>query len=366
MNRSLLTLAFASFVLALVLVACDGGGRSPSAIATQPATPVDTGVSVVDAGGPLSTVDIVRKLRPSVVQVLTESASRNVFGQLVPAQGLGTGVIIDDEGHIVTNNHVVRAGGEPLGELATRITVTLSDGRTAHARVVGTDPETDLALLEINLTGLTAAELGDAGSLAVGADVVAMGYALGLQGEPTVTRGVVSGKDRTIDEGAFSISGAIQTDASINPGNSGGPLVDDRGRVVGINTAIRVGAENVGLAISIDLVKPIVAELLASGSVSRSYLGVGTTDVTPSLAVNLGLPVDAGVGVVNVQPGTPADEAGLQPDDIIVAIGDESITNRGDLLEALRRYRPGETVTLRFVRDGDERSVEVTLAKRPS
>jgi serine protease Do len=228
--------ALLAALVATIAVACGGNGGgaavdTPVPEATQP-TPTEAPTPL--PGARLSTVEIARRLRPSVVQVLTERATRNVFGQLVPSQGIGTGLIIDSAGHIVTNDHVVRIGAD----LADQITVTLADGRALPAEVVGADPQTDLAVLLIDADGLTPAELGDASALQVGADVVAMGFALGLAGDPSVTRGVVSAKNRTIQEQSVSINDAIQTDASINPGNSGGPLVDDRGRVVGINTAI--------------------------------------------------------------------------------------------------------------------------------
>ena len=349
-------------VILLVAAACGGSGDSGAAnsVPTVAATLVFEPAPTIEPGVRLSTEDIVRKLRPSVVQVLTEGATRNTFGQLVPSQGIGTGVILDTDGHIVTNDHVVRVGGA----LASIITITLSDGRTAPARVVGADPATDLAVLKIELDGLTPAELGDVATLAVGAEVVAMGFALGFAGDPTVTRGVVSAKGRTIREESISINGAIQTDASINPGNSGGPLVDDAGRVIGINTAIVSGAQNIGFAISIDLAKPIMEELLANGSIDRGFLGVDITDITPSLARNLNLPADEGVGLTSVEPGSPADEGGLQANDIIISIADVSIRNSGDLVEVLRRYREGEEVVIHFYRGGDEEETTVTLGGR--
>ncbi len=353
-------------LLAGFLLACAGGGSAPSTATvapeatdlTQSPTPTAT------LGARLSTVEIVRKLRPSVVHVLTEDTA----GIGTISRGVGTGIIIDTDGHIVTNNHVVRVGGVPTGRIAGRVTVTLFDGETATAQVVGTDPETDVAVLQIDVPDLTPAELGDAAALLVGSDVVAMGFALALQGDPTVTRGVVSAKNRTLQQPDINISipDAIQTDASINPGNSGGPLVDDRGRVIGINSAIIPGAQNIGFAISIDIVRPIAAELIESGRVARGFLGVRFDDVTPSLAAIAGLPVDQGVIVNNVVAGSPAELAGLRPDDIIVGLEEASITSSGDLLEALRRYRVGTEVTVRFYRGGSEQETTTVLVDRPN
>ena len=353
-------------LLAGFLVACGSGGSSPS---TATVTPEATGLAQAQTptatlGPRLSTVEIVRKLRPSVVHVLTEDTTG--FG--TTSRGVGTGIIIDTEGHIVTNNHVVRVGGVPTGRIADRVTVTLFDGETAIARVVGTDPETDVAVLQIDVAGLIPAELGDVATLPVGSEVVAMGFALALQGDPTVTRGVVSAKNRTLQQPNINISipDAIQTDASINPGNSGGPLVDDRGRVIGINSIIIPGAQNIGFAISIDLVRPIAAELIESGQVERGFLGVGFDDITPSRAAIEGLPVDQGVIVNDVVAGSPAESAGLRPDDIIVGLEEASITSSGDLLEALRRYRVGTEVTVRFYRDGSEQEATTVLVDRPN
>jgi S1-C subfamily serine protease len=354
----------------MLLAACENGGDGGSASTTPAAT--DASASNADGsqnsdgqldtvstnGERLTTEEIVEKLRPSVVQVATEGFAEDFFGNSQPQQGIGTGVIIDDEGHVVTNAHVV-------GD-STRITVTLDGDRTEPATVVGTDPQTDLAVLKIDATPLQPAELGDTESLPVGAEVVAIGYALNLDGEPTVTRGVVSAKGRVIQEETTVINDSIQTDASINPGNSGGPLVDDQGRVVGINTAIYQGAEGIGFAISIDLVKPIVEELLSNGQVTRGYLGIRTQDVSAGIAESLDLPVEEGVAVVSVEPGSPADDAGLQAQDVIVGIEDAGVTNSGELLEALRQYSAGDTVTVRLYRSGDQMNVDVTLAERPA
>jgi serine protease Do len=348
----------------LALSACNGGGAAsptPEATGTAPVATSSPEAVPTSSGQSLSTPDIVRLLRPSVVRVQTEGARFDILGRPVPTQGVGTGVIIDDQGHIVTNNHVVRLDSS----LATRIVVTLSDGRTFTAEIVGTDPPSDLAVLKIDATDLTPAKLGDVSQLEVGDEVVAIGFALDLPGGPTVTKGVVSAKERVIDESPYSISNAIQTDASINPGNSGGPLVNRSGEVVGITTAIIGQAQNIGFAISIDLAKPLVQEIIDKGFVSRGFLGVNVVNVTPSIAASFNLPVDSGIGVADVEPGSPADKAGLRVNDIIVRIGDVTIANSGDLLQALTKYRAGDTVTVTFYRDGQEQDEQVTMAERP-
>ncbi len=350
----------------LIVTACTDGNEeaAPSPQASGTAVVEHLTPSAVPTERPeeeLTTVEIVRRLRPSVVRVLTEGASLDIFGRAVPSQGVGTGVILDEEGHIVTNYHVLVVGSA----VGRRITVTLDDQRTFTAEVVGVDPPTDLAVLRIAADGLTPAALGRAADLPVGADVVAIGQALGLEGEPTVTRGVVSAKGRVIRESSYTINDAIQTDASINPGNSGGPLVNSYGEVVGINTAIIQGAQNIGFAISIDLGKPIVEELIEQGTVSRGFLGIDIVDITPSLASTFDLPVDYGVGVTNVQRGSPADLGGILPEDIIVRLGDEEIQNNGDLLQALTVHRAGETVEVEYYRGQEMARTEVTLTDRP-
>lgn len=354
----------ALLALILALSACKGGGGqspTPETTGTAPAATASPSALSTRTGETLSVPDIVRLLRPSVVRVQTEGATLDILGRPVPTGGVGTGVIIDQEGHIVTNNHVVRMDSR----LATRVVVTLSDDRTVTAEIVGTDAPTDLAVLKIDATDLTPAKLGDVSQLQVGEDVVAIGYALDLPGGPTVTRGVVSAKGRIIQEASYSISDAIQTDASINPGNSGGPLVNDYGEVVGIDTAIVTQAQNIGFAISVDLAKPLVQEIIEKGFVSRGFLGISVVDVTASVAASFDLPVDEGVGVADVDSGSPADEAGLRVGDIVVRIGDQTIANSGDLVQALTKYRAGDKVTAVFYRDGQQQETEVTLTARP-
>ncbi len=369
MKRVTAPFAVLSLLAAAVLAACGGGNNnsSPDGTTTPEETRTSSGETTpfpsLEPGDALTTVEIVRKLRPSVVLVSTQGRGQNVFGEIVPSEGTGTGVIIDEEGHIITNDHVVRSGST---EVADTITVTLSDGRELPATVVGTDRQTDLAVIKIEATGLKPAELGDASALPVGSDVVAIGYALGLEGDPTVTRGVISALGRTIQEQTVSINDAIQTDASINPGNSGGPLVDAQGRVIGINTAIIQGSQSIGFSISIDLAKPIVQEIITEGQVTRGFVGIDFNDLDPDAADALNLPSADGVVIVEIVADSPAEGAGLQANDVIVAIGGTRVTNSGDLVAALRIHQPGDEVTIRYYRDGVEETVDVTLVERSS
>ena len=368
MPRSLPVSPFAmilSLALAAVLAACGGGSDgTPSAATPSPsvaATPSATAAvdSMPGDGEALNAPDVVKELRPSVVHILSEAATLDVFGQVTPTQGVGTGFVIDEEGHIVTNNHVITVDSD---RPAQKITVTLDDARQFHASIVGRDAPTDLAVLQIDAEGLTPAALGSSEALLVGDDVLAIGNALDLVGGPTVTRGVISAKGRLIQEGGTTIPDAIQTDASINPGNSGGPLVNGRGEVVGITTAvIRGQAEGIGLAISIDSARPVVEELIEKGQVDRGILGVSIVEITPALADSFGLAVDHGIGLRDVQAGGPADGGGLRAGDVIVEMAGEEINNSGDLFQALTDHRAGETVTVGFYRGDTQMSAEVTL-----
>jgi serine protease Do len=286
-------------------------------------------------------------------------ATLDDFGQLVPSGGVGTGFIVDNNGHIVTNNHVISTNN---GAAADNITITLDDGSQHDATIAGRDPPTDIAVLKIDADNLNPATLGDSSALQVGEDVIAIGNALDLPGGPTVTKGVVSALGRLIQESNVSIPDAIQTDAAINPGNSGGPLVNVDGEVVGITTAvIRGNAEGIGLAISIDTAEPIVQELISEGRINRGFLGVTIQEITPSLAQQFDLAVDHGVGIRSVQPGGPADEAGLEQGDIIVRLGSNEIRTSGDLFAALTEHRAGDVVEVEYFHNGNRETTEVTL-----
>jgi len=342
----------------IIFVACGGNGDSGNGDTASGSPSPDaraddqTDISTVstdtgDNAGVLTPVELVKLLRPSVVHIQADGA-------------VGTGFIIDSDGHIVTNNHVITGG---TNIVARNITVTLSDGSEQTASVVGRDRATDLAVLQIAAGGLDPIGLGQSSRLQVGEDVLAMGHALNLPGGPTVTTGVVSALNRTIEEDDISILDAIQTDASINPGNSGGPLLNMQGKVVGITTAvIRGNAEGIGLAISIDSARPIIDELISNGEVDRGVLGIQFAPQGSSTAFfQCRRDSFDGVLVATVAPGAPADEAGLQPCDLITRINDTEITTTGDLFRALTENRAGETVDLDYERNGRQQTVEVTL-----
>ena len=307
----------------------------------------------------LSTVEVVKILSPSVVQIVTETLTMGFFNQPAPSQGVGTGIILDEQGHILTNNHVI-AGAE-------RITVTLSNGESFPAVIVGGDLSTDAAVIRIDAAGLQPAQLGNSSELEVGEDVIAIGHALGLPGGPTVSKGVVSALGRLIStDQQVTIVDLIQTDSSINPGNSGGPLVNNRAEVIGINTALIEGGRGIGFAINIDDVKVVAAQLMERGYVERGFLGITPVNMTPGLASRFGLSVSEGILVARVIPGTAAAMANLAVEDIIVQLGDQPLTNTGELSKFLIAHTPGETVALIFVRGDELITTQITLGERPN
>ena len=354
-------------VLAAACTSDDGDGDATGTPSNTSSTPTATNTSQPTADPVIgNTVELVEQLRPSVVHVRTSVTAVNTFGQSFTQQGVGTGFIIDEVGYIVTNNHVV-SGDD--GQAGDQIEVTLSDGRVFDAEIIGRDAQTDVAVLKIDAGGLTAVPLGTSSSLRVGQEVITMGNALNLVGGPTVTKGVVSAVNREVNQGEVFIADAIQTDAAINPGNSGGPLVTADGRVVGITTAVLRGqggiAESIGLAVSMDLAKPVVDKLIADGVVNRGYIGIGTAAVSRAHENNCSVEADSGVLVTNVQADTPAAKGGFEDCDIITEIENLSVDNITDLYRALLEHGPGETVDVSYIRDGDTEATVVTLDERP-
>lgn len=322
-----------------------------------PAANVDL-ISVSQDDDVMTTVEAVRELGPSVVQISTDTAVISLYNQTIPQTGVGSGIILDKAGNILTNNHVV--------EGADLVTVTLNDGRSYPATLVGSDSITDLAVIKISAAKLNPAKFGKSEDLQVGEDVIAVGHALGLKGGPTVSKGVVSALERTIQTDAQkAMVDLIQTDASINPGNSGGPLANSRGEVIGINTAIITGSNGIGFAINIDDAHVVVDQILVFGNVLRGFLGITPFNVTDSIREQINLPVSDGVIIAGIVSGFPAEESGLQPEDVIVMLNKTSIENSGDLSKFLLNNPPGSEVEVRFYRRGELKNVELVLADKP-
>jgi S1-C subfamily serine protease len=303
-------------------------------------------------------VDVAEHAGPAVVGIRRRGREHDPDKPLAPVLGSGSGVIITPDGYVLTNDHVVRG--------ATRLDAVLPDGTSIEARIVGEDPDTDLALLRLARGGLPAATLGDSERLRVGQLVVAIGNPLGLQA--TVTAGVISALRRTLrGMSGRLIEDVIQTDAALNPGNSGGALVDSAGRVVGITTAIIGGAQGICFAVPIDTAKWVVPELLREGRVIRGYLGLAgqTQPFDRRLGRRLGLAVPAGVLIASVAEGGPAAAAGLRAGDLILALEGEPTPSVDAVHKLLGRHAIGRTLTLRVLREGKLTEVQATVAGRP-
>ncbi len=273
---------------------------------------------------------------------------------MVPTEGQGSGVVLDRNGLIITNNHVIDG--------ATRVQVNLKDGRTLVGEVVGADEQTDVAVVRVEARDLPAADLGDSEKLKVGQFVLAIGNALGLPGGPTVSMGVLSAMGRPLPGADFIFEGLLQTDAAVNPGNSGGPLADLDGKVVGINTAMVPFAQGVGFAIPINTVKRITSEILEKGSVARPWIGLAGVDVNPQLARRYGLSTESGFLVAETVRGSPAHSSGIRAGDVIVAASGSEVKRTKDLLYGLSRVAVGDTMDL----DVDRMGTRLRLQVRPA
>jgi serine protease DegQ len=335
--------------------------------------PAASTVSASPSGRPLSFSDAARKAIPSVVNIsatrqvrrrnplLEDPAFQRFFGerfQLPPETqlSLGSGVIVSREGYILTNDHVV--------EGVTDIQVTLNDGRTLVGKVVGTDPETDLAVVRVAAGSLTAITFGQSDQVSVGDVVLAIGdpFSVGQ----TVTMGIVSAVGREIGT-ANPFGSFIQTDAAINPGNSGGALVDTAGNLIGINTLIfsrSGGYQGIGFAIPVSLAKRVLEQIIETGTVTRGWFGVDVADITPELAESLGLRGTRGAIVGAIERGSPAERSGMKLGDVIVAVDGRDVANTSAALAAIAEIPPGKSVPVRVLRRNQDLSLDVQVGKR--
>ncbi len=341
---------------------------------SAPAAAVTSGTNV-GAAKPVTidessaTIAVAAKVSPAVVRItVTGSTNAGDLG-VIPESGVGSGVIYDSHGWILTNKHVVEGGD--------KFDVELNDGRVLQGSVYGIDTLTDLAIVKVDGTDLPNAAIGESDALKVGQLVVAIGSPLGTYSN-SVTSGIVSATGRTIttDGSSKPLSNLIQTDAAINPGNSGGPLLDADGNVIGINTAIASGSNGIGFAIPIDIARPIMAQAVAGEELARPYLGISFVTINRQYATKHNLPVNVGafVGAADdssgstegVRSGTPAADAGIQDGDIITKIGDRVLDDEHPLDATLSQYSPGDVVKIELLRDGKTITVNVTLATRPA
>ncbi|HEY0350226.1 MAG TPA: trypsin-like peptidase domain-containing protein [Pyrinomonadaceae bacterium] len=373
--RQILVVAFASAMLAAVTVlgaqALSGHFQPFSSAAVSPAASVADPSMATDEQ---NNIDVYKATAPGVVYIQSTTTVRDFFGLYADArEGAGSGSIIDEQGDILTNYHVI-ADSEKL-------TVSFGSGKNYAAKVVGKDPDTDLAvirLLEPPKEAMTVVPLGDSDKLVVGQKVLAIGNPFGL--DRTLTTGVISGLQRPIRaENGRQIEGAIQTDASINPGNSGGPLLDSHGRMIGINSQIESpsgASAGVGFAIPVSIAKRIVPQLVRNGSVQRPDLGINPRDVE-ALGRQAQLPVPDGVLIWSVRPGGPAANAGLKGlartedgdielGDIIVAVDGEKIANYDNLYRVLDKHQINDTVNVDVIRRGRHTTIPVRLTETPA
>ncbi|WP_448590215.1 S1C family serine protease [Thermodesulfobium sp.] len=350
------------------VAACLGGILVLGAIWAFPAfrppvkvTP-STAVAAMDISVDSPIVEAVKKVMPSVVQINTLMYVKNPISDFfgipmkpIPEEGLGSGVIIRSDGLILTNNHVIAN--------ATKVKVTLSDGRKFDGEVIGADPVTDLAVVKVNATGLPAAELGSSSNLQLGEWAIAIGNPYGFSG--TVTLGIVSALDRRVQTSAYSAGPFIQTDAAINPGNSGGPLVDINGKVIGINTAIIPYAQGIGFAIPIDTAKNILNQLITNHEVVHPYLGIDMLPVDQYQLSQMGIKQNAAVYVAKVLPGSPAEHAGILPGDIILKIDNKEV-DIYTLPNIILSHNVGDVIKVTIFRSGKILTIPVTLEPRPA
>jgi 2-alkenal reductase len=363
----------ASAETALQLASNEGQAQAtlaPAATAVPPAEPAAevTAAPTVPTTAPAAPEATTTEAGPLGMEQVIGAVNDRVGPAVVtisPGTGLGSGFLIDTEGHIVTNNHVVE--GAPNGE----VLVSFSGLFATVGRVVGTDPDSDIAVVDVEELpeGVQPVELGDSDQLRVGQLAIAIGNPLGQ--ERTVTTGIVSALQRAIEEapGSYAIGGAIQTDAAINPGNSGGPLLDQGARVIGMNTAIlsQSGTSSgVGFAVPVNLIKKVVPALIETGSYEYPWLGVVMDEVSTYLAEQRNLP-SAGILMQPSQPDSPAARAGLAQESIVTAIDGEVLTSTEDVIAYLElNTMPGDTVTLTVAEAAGQRDIEVTLGARPS
>ena len=309
-------------------------------------------------------INTIEKVSKNVVNIASIRMITDQLFRIFPIEGVGSGIIIDNQGHILTNYHVV--------DHARRLKVTLNDGKTFNAKVIGTDKLTDLAVLKIEnpnnnnatIDFIPSIELGDSDSLRVGQIVIAIGNPFGLTGGPTVTTGIISSLNRNIEfeEGILEL---VQTDAAINPGNSGGPLVNTKGEVIAINTAKIPYAHGIGFAVPVNTAKTILQELIQYGKVNRPWLGVSTIKITNRIARYYRLPTNEGALVVKVEEYSPAADAGIRPGDIIEEVDEKRIEEITDLSSRIKKKKANENTTLSVNRYGRRFNISVTLENQP-
>lgn len=305
---------------------------------------------------------VASKGTASVVGITTLTIDTNNFLSLpMQSEGVGSGVIVDSNGYILTNSHVVDDGN------ATKVSVMFNDGTSSDGKVLWYDSTLDLAIIKVNKNNLDVAELGDSDEIEVGDLAIAIGNPIGLELNRSVTQGIISGKDRSLATNKGSMTGLLQTDASINPGNSGGPLLNDKGEVIGINTAKLSETEGLGFAIPINIAKPIVKQIIEKGDFEKVSMGIKGVDVSNVKAyLGVDLSSEHGVYIVEVSSNSPASNSGIKTGDVITKIDKYEIASMSDLNKVLYQYRKGDSAKITIVREGKEKTITVNFSKQIS
>ncbi|MCZ7402368.1 MAG: trypsin-like peptidase domain-containing protein [Candidatus Methanoperedens sp.] len=300
----------------------------------------------------------VEKVIPGVVNISEVKLMKDAYLHLHPVPGVGSGFIINEDGFILTNAHVVFGSQE--------IKVTLEDGRIFPAEIRGIDTMKDLAVIRIKASGLPVPEMALNENLKIGQMAIAIGSPLGLVGGPTVTAGVISALNRSIQTESTFMEGLMQTDAAINPGNSGGPLIDSKGRVIGVNSAVIPFAQGIGFAIPIQSAIEIADQLIKHGEIIRPWISFNAVDVNPKLVAYYDLPTTKGVVVTDVTKGSEADKSGIEVADILIGMDEMEINNVKDLIKVLSKHKIGDKVTMEFFRGHKKVKLNTVLEKAPS
>jgi serine protease Do len=304
------------------------------------------------------TTKAVEKVSPSVVNIVTKRVMGYDRFNTYEFKGAGSGIIMNPEGYVLTNNHVV--------EQAKKVDVYLCNGEKYEGHVVGTDPSTDIAVIKINGDNFYSGEFGDSDALRPGQMAIAIGNSLGLSGGPSVTIGVISAIRRNIPSERGVLENMIQTDAAINPGNSGGPLIDSDGKIIGINNAIVPFAHGIGFAIPINIAKDVANELITYGRITRPWLGILGVDINPALASYYNLASEEGALIVRINEESPADKAGIEPGDIIIEIEGKPMKGMEDVRHLIWKRKAGERITLRILRKHKQFLGTLQLAPTPA
>ena len=366
-NRGNKKRSYPSYILVALISAVVGGLLTSVIVPRFSGTSNDNGgytnnqqeINITPKDDISSVEAVAKKSMKSVVGITTVNTVENFMFEQTQVQGTGSGIIVDSKGYILTNSHVVDNGN------AKDITVMFENGDKKPAQVLWSEKALDLAIVKVDGSNYPAADIGDSDKLDIGELAVAIGNPLGLEFERTVTSGIISGLDRTIQVDEYNkVENLIQTNAAINSGNSGGPLLNKRGEVIGITTLKLKAAEGLGFAIPINIVKPIIEQVIKEGKYTSVYIGIASQSVARYKAAGIDVGVDSGIVVAQVEPGSPAADVGLKEKDIIVSIEGKQIDSPEGLKKEMYKYKPGDKIKLGVIKESKKVDVELTLEEK--